>query len=95
MSTQDDVCAALASEGVTVYAKYNPTPDEFKYYLTLSLENLPDLIIDDGGDLVSLLHSERPDLMRNIKGGCEETTTGILRLRALEKNGELRFRWLQ
>ncbi len=91
LSTQDDVCAALASEGVTVYAKYNPTPDEIKYYLTLSLENLPDLIIDDGGDLVSLLHSERPDLMRNIKGGCEETTTGILRLRALEKNGELRF----
>lgn len=91
LSTQDDICAALATEGVTVYAKYNPTPDEFKYYLTLSLENLPDLIIDDGGDLVSLLHSERPDLMRNIKGGCEETTTGILRLRALEKNGELRF----
>ena len=92
LSTQDDVCAALASEeGITVYAKYNPEPDEFKYYLTLSLESMPDLIIDDGGDLVSLLHSERPDLMRNIKGGCEETTTGILRLRALERNGELRF----
>lgn len=91
LSTQDDVCAALASEGVTVFAKYNPTPDEFKYYLTQALENLPDLIIDDGGDLVSLLHAERPDLLRNVKGGCEETTTGILRLRSLEKNGELRF----
>lgn len=91
LSTQDDICAALASEGVTVFAKYNPTPDEFKYYLTQALENLPDLIIDDGGDLVSLLHGERPDLLRNVKGGCEETTTGIIRLRSLEKNGELRF----
>lgn len=91
LSTQDDICAALVSGGITVYAKHNPTPDEFKYYLTQSLEDLPDLIIDDGGDLVSLLHAERPDLLRNVKGGCEETTTGILRLRSMEKNGELRF----
>lgn len=91
LSTQDDICAALVAEGIVVYAKYNPTPDEFKYYLTQSLEELPDLIIDDGGDLVSLLHAERPDLLRNVKGGCEETTTGILRLRSLEKSGELQF----
>lgn len=91
LSTQDDICAALVAGGVTVFAKYNPSPEEFKYYLIQSLESKPDLLIDDGGDLVTLLHAERPDLMQNLKGGCEETTTGILRLRSLEKNGELRF----
>ncbi|SHE62368.1 adenosylhomocysteinase [Seinonella peptonophila] len=91
LSTQDDVSAALVAEGVTVFAKYNPTPDEFKFYQIHTLETLPDLIIDDGGDLVSILHAERPDLMRQVKGGCEETTTGILRLRAMEKQGELQF----
>lgn len=91
LSTQDDVCAALASEGVTVFAKYNPSPEEYKQHLLMALEVQPDLIIDDGGDLVSILHSERPDLASNLRGGCEETTTGILRLRALEKTGELKF----
>src|SRR5699024_10481589 len=56
-----------------------------------TLETRPNLIIDDGGDLVSILHAERPDLLEQVKGGCEETTTGILRLRALEKSGELKF----
>lgn len=91
LSTQDDVCAALATSGVTVFAKYNPSPEEYKYHLIQALETMPNLIIDDGGDLISILHSERPDLMANVKGGCEETTTGILRLRALQKSGELRF----
>lgn len=91
LSTQDDICAALASSGITVFAKYNPTPEEYKMHLIKALEVKPDLIIDDGGDLVSILHSERPDLMENLKGGCEETTTGILRLRALEKEQKLRF----
>jgi adenosylhomocysteinase len=92
LSTQDDVCAALAeSDNITVFAKYNPSPDEYKFYLTQTLETRPDLIIDDGGDLVSILHSERLDLVSNVKGGCEETTTGILRLRSLEKSEQLRF----
>jgi adenosylhomocysteinase len=91
LSTQDDIAAALAVSGITVYAKYNPTPEEYKEHLIKTLESKPDLIIDDGGDLVGILHAERPDLMENLKGGCEETTTGILRLRALEKSGELRF----
>lgn len=91
LSTQDDICAALVSEGVTVFARYNPSPEEFKAHLVHTLETKPDLIIDDGGDLVSILHAERPDLMQQLKGGCEETTTGILRLRAMEKSGELRF----
>lgn len=91
LSTQDDICAALAVSGITVFAKYNPSPEEYKDHLIKTLETRPDLIIDDGGDLVSILHSERQDLLANVKGGCEETTTGILRLRSLEKSRELRF----
>ncbi|MFS8513197.1 MAG: adenosylhomocysteinase [Planifilum fulgidum] len=91
LSTQDDVAAALVESGITVFAKYNPTPEEYKEHLILTLETRPELIIDDGGDLVSILHGERPDLLDQVLGGCEETTTGILRLRALEKSGELQF----
>ena len=91
LSTQDDVAAALVESGITVFAKYNPTPEEYKEHLILTLETRPELIIDDGGDLVGILHGERPDLMDQVLGGCEETTTGILRLRALEKSGELQF----
>lgn len=91
LSTQDDVCAALVEDGVTVLAKYNPAPEEFKDLQIKALETKPDLIIDDGGDLVTLLQSERPDLISTIRGGAEETTTGIIRLKALEKEGQLHF----
>ncbi|GIO30535.1 adenosylhomocysteinase [Paenibacillus albilobatus] len=91
LSTQDDVCAALVEDGVTVLAKYNPDPDEYKSFLIQALETKPDLIIDDGGDLVTILHSERPDLLETIRGGAEETTTGIIRLKALEKEGLLKL----
>ena len=91
LSTQDDVAAALAETGVTVFAKHAPTPEEYKEFMIRTLETRPDLIIDDGGDLVSILHGERPDLLEQVIGGCEETTTGILRLRPLEQSGELRF----
>ncbi|MET3850348.1 adenosylhomocysteinase [Paenibacillus sp. OAE614] len=91
LSTQDDVCAALVEDGVTVLAKYNPDPVEYKEFLIRALETKPDLIIDDGGDLVTILHSERPDLLESIRGGAEETTTGIIRLKALEKDGLLKF----
>lgn len=91
LSTQDDVCAALVEDGVTVYAKYNPEPAEYKALLIKALETKPDLIIDDGGDLVTILHSERPDLLENVRGGAEETTTGILRLKAMDKEGKLKF----
>jgi adenosylhomocysteinase len=91
LSTQDDVCAALVEDGITVFAKYNPEPKEYKELLIKALETKPDLIIDDGGDLVSILHAERPDLMTQIRGGAEETTTGILRLKAMEKDGSLKF----
>ncbi|WP_410768038.1 adenosylhomocysteinase [Fontibacillus sp. BL9] len=91
LSTQDDVCAALVEDGVTVFAKYNPDPAEYKELMVRALETKPDLIIDDGGDLVTILHSERPDLLENVRGGAEETTTGILRLKAMDKEGKLKF----
>jgi adenosylhomocysteinase len=91
LSTQDDVCAALVEDGITVFAKYNPSPAEYKELLIKALETEPDLIIDDGGDLVSILHSERRDLIAKVRGGAEETTTGILRLKAMEKQGQLEF----
>ncbi|MCR8641928.1 adenosylhomocysteinase [Paenibacillus sp. N1-5-1-14] len=91
LSTQDDVCAALVEDGITVFAKYNPDPQEYKELLIKSLETRPDLIIDDGGDLVSILHAERTDLLEGVRGGAEETTTGILRLKSLEKEGSLKF----
>lgn len=91
LSTQDDVCAALVEDGIAVFAKYNPDPQEYKELMVKTLETQPDLIIDDGGDLVSILHSERQDLIAKVRGGAEETTTGILRLKAMEKDGSLKF----
>jgi adenosylhomocysteinase len=91
LSTQDDVCAALAEDGITVFAKYNPEPKEYKDLLVKTLETRPDLIIDDGGDLVTILHAERQDLLSQVRGGAEETTTGILRLKSLEREGQLKF----
>jgi len=91
LSTQDDVCAALVEDGITVFAKYNPTPEEFKALNIKALESKPDLIIDDGGDLVTLLHTECRELGVNLRGGAEETTTGIIRLKALQKEGSLSF----
>lgn len=89
LSTQDDVCAALVEDGITVYAKYNPTPEEMKELNIKALENLPDLIIDDGGDFATLIHSDYGHLAVNLRGGAEETTTGIIRLKALEAQEKL------
>jgi len=91
LSTQDDVCAALVEDGVTVFAKYNPDPQEYKELMIKALETKPDLLIDDGGDLVTILHSERQDLLPTVRGGAEETTTGVIRLKSLEKEGALKF----
>lgn len=91
LSTQDDVAAALAEQGVKVFAWYNCTAEEYDQFLHKALDTRPDIIVDDGGDLVSLLHGERADLAANILGGSEETTTGVLRLRALEASGRLKF----
>lgn len=91
LSTQDDVAAALVDQGVGVYAWYNCTSEEYDQFLHKALDSKPDIIIDDGGDLVSLLHGERSELAANIIGGSEETTTGVIRLRALEAEGRLKF----
>ena len=91
LSTQDDVAAALAAEGFEVHARHGVTEDEYREHLKATLSCVPDLIIDDGGDLISLLHGECRALGRNLIGGCEETTTGIHRLLAREKAGLLDY----
>lgn len=91
LSTQDDVAAALVHEGIETFAWYNASPEEYAEHLYLTAAKKPHLIIDDGGDLVSLLHKSFPDHLSNIIGGAEETTTGLIRLRAMEKNNILAF----
>ena len=91
LSTQDDVAAGLASLGVHVFAWHGSTPEEYKAHLTQTLSCHPDLFIDDGGDLMELLCSECRELGDRILGGCEETTTGVHRLRARAKAGALPF----
>ncbi|VBB07908.1 s-adenosyl-l-homocysteine hydrolase signature 1 [Lucifera butyrica] len=91
LSTQDDVAAALAEQGVTVFAWYNSTAAEYEEFLHKALDTKPNIIVDDGGDLVSLLHGKRSEMARNILGGSEETTTGVIRLRALAAETRLKF----
>ena len=91
LSTQDDVAAALVKSGLKVFAWYGSTPEEYEHHLRCVLEAAPNIIIDDGGDLVHTLHTSYPQLIEQVIGGCEETTTGILRLRAMDKAGALRF----
>lgn len=91
LSTQDDVAAALVHEGIETFAWYNASPEEYAEHLYLTAAKKPHLIIDDGGDFVSLLHKSFPDHLSNIIGGAEETTTGLIRLRAMEKNNILAF----
>ena len=91
LSTQDDIAAALVEEGIKVYAWNDATPEEYEKHLNMTVEKGPNIIIDDGGDLLNLILNKRPELMANIIGGCEETTTGIRRLIALEKAGRLKF----
>lgn len=91
LSTQDDVAAALASGGMEVFASYGCTMEEYEDCLCRVLEVGPNIIIDDGGDLVHLMHTKYTGLIPGVIGGCEETTTGIHRLRIMAKNHELRF----
>lgn len=91
LSTQDDVVAALVEDGVTVYSWYNCTNEEYDVFIDKALDCNPDMIIDDGGDLVARIHNERPELIDRIIGGSEETTTGVIRLKALAEQGKLKF----
>ena len=91
LSTQDDVAAGLASRGVHVFAWHASTPEEYNDHLRATLSAGPNIIIDDGGDLVNMMHHEFQDLIPGVIGGCEETTTGIIRLIAMDKDKELKF----
>ena len=91
LSTQDDVAAALADAGLKVFAYHGASDEEYMRHIEMCLEHKPNIIIDDGGDLVEMLHNSRPDLAEEVLGGCEETTTGVIRLKAMEGEGVLKF----
>ncbi|MCQ2542765.1 MAG: adenosylhomocysteinase [Lachnospiraceae bacterium] len=91
LSTQDDVAAALVKAGLEVHAWYDATEDEYNNHIRNVLKIGPNVIIDDGGDLVHMMHTEFRDLIPGVIGGCEETTTGIIRLEAMNNAGELQF----
>lgn len=91
LSTQDDVVAALADEGVSVFALHGEDEDSYFSHIAEALAHKPNIIIDDGGDLVSYLHEKDASLGTDVWGGCEETTTGIVRLNAMAKEGVLKF----
>lgn len=91
LSTQDDVAAALAAGGMNVFAEYGCSMEQYEECLEEVLKVGPNIIIDDGGDLVHLMHTKYTELIPDVIGGCEETTTGINRLRIMSRKGELRF----
>ena len=91
LSTQDDVAAGLVHDGLNVFAWHGATDEEYHRHISEVVKVGPNIIIDDGGDLVNLIHNEYPELIPNVIGGCEETTTGIIRLIAMNKDGQLKF----
>ena len=91
LSTQDDVAAALVSEGLEVHAWHGTTEAEYNTHINHVLSNNCNIIIDDGGDLVNMLHTSLRDKLQYVIGGCEETTTGIIRLKAMAEKNELEF----
>lgn len=91
LSTQDDVAAALAKEGFRVYGYKGENNEEYYRYIEAVISHNPDITIDDGCDLVSTIHTKHSDMIGKLIGGCEETTTGIIRLHAMEKDGALKY----
>jgi adenosylhomocysteinase len=91
LSTQDDICAALAEGGVNIFSRRGMTTEEYFGYVRDVLDFKPDVIVDDGADIVALLHKERQDLIPGIKGASEETTSGVKRLKAMEAEGVLKL----
>lgn len=91
LSTKDDICAALYEQGMEVNAWFNATDAEYREHIRKTLEFCPHVIIDDGGEFVTMLTEEHPEYAKNLIGGCEETTTGIHRLRARAAAGRLPF----
>jgi len=91
LSTQDDVAAALVEYGIPVYAIKGEDDKTYYQHINTTLDNKPQLTVDDGADLVAILHTQRTDLLGDVFGGTEETTTGVIRLRSLEKSGGLKY----
>lgn len=92
LSTQDDVAAALVKHyGIPTYAVAGETPEQYKAHIEVALNHKPDIIIDDGCDIVSMIHAKYPEVAEKVIGSTEETTTGIQRLQALEAEGKLKF----
>jgi len=91
LSTQDDVAAALAAGGMSVYAVHGASAEEYERHLTMALESGPNIIIDDGGDLINIMHTKLRHLIDGVIGGCEETTTGIKRLHSMAADNSLMF----
>lgn len=91
LSTQDDVAAALAQEGIKIYAYKGENKEDYYRYLNKVIEFKPQITIDDGCDLVTEIHTKHPELIPDIIGGAEETSTGVIRLRAMEKDKALNY----
>ena len=91
LTTQDDVAAALVKDGLNVFAHYGCTDEEYDGYIKKVLDNNCNIITDDGGDLVTMLHTSMRDKLQYVIGGCEETTTGIIRLKGMAKEDKLEF----
>jgi adenosylhomocysteinase len=92
LSTQDDVAAALAlRHGIAVFARAGVDRETYYRHIEQALTGAPDLVVDDGCDLVNTLHTQRPDLLPGVRGGCESTTTGVIRLRRMAAEGALKF----
>src|SRR4030042_3317894 len=91
LSTQDDVAAALAEKGIHVFAWRGQNTEEYYSCINKALDYKPTITLDDGADLVGTLHTKREKELDNVKGGTEETTPGVLRLRAMEKAGSLKY----
>ena len=91
LSTQDEVAAALAEMGVHVYAWRGESPDEYYWCVNRVIDHEPMVTLDDGADLVTTIHKERVEVLEGVKGGTEETTTGVIRLRAMSRQGALKY----
>lgn len=91
LSTHDDAVAGAADLGLNIYGWRDQDNEEYYQTINMVLDHKPDVIIDDGADMIMVLHNERTDVLKHIKGACEETTTGVHRLEAMHKDGALKF----
>lgn len=91
LSTHDDAVAGAADLGLNIYGWRDQDDEEYYQTINMVLDHKPDVIIDDGADMIMVLHNERTDVLKHIKGACEETTTGVHRLESMHKDGALKF----